>query len=102
MSYEIHVGKIPKGKYVLHHCDKPLCVNPTHLFIGNQLDNVADMMGKGRNIKGEKCPWSKVTEDDVRAIRISGEDQDTLATRYGLCQQSISLIVRRINWKHVP
>src|ERR1700749_4969342 len=47
-SYEIHKGKIPEGKIILHSCDNPICVNPEHLTIGTQQDNVNDMMNKNR------------------------------------------------------
>lgn len=101
MSYELHVGPIPKGMFVLHHCDNPPCVNPDHLYLGTQLDNVEDMRKRQRFAKGESASWSKVTEQDVRDMRASSDSQDVLAARYGLCQQSVSLIIRRVNWKHV-
>ena len=47
-SYMTFVGKIPKGKFVLHTCDVPACVNPAHLFLGTQTDNLKDMTEKGR------------------------------------------------------
>lgn len=48
-SYELHVGPIPDGLFVLHHCDVPRCVNPDHLFVGTIRDNVHDAIAKGRH-----------------------------------------------------
>lgn len=48
ISYELYVKPIPQGMKVLHKCDNPLCVNPQHLFLGTQLDNIKDRDMKGR------------------------------------------------------
>jgi hypothetical protein len=53
-AYEVFVGAIPEGKCVLHRCDNRGCINPEHLFIGTQQDNVRDMDRKGRRTKGYK------------------------------------------------
>lgn len=52
LAYEVWVGEIPEGRYVLHRCDNPPCVCPDHLFLGTQADNMTDMARKGRARNG--------------------------------------------------
>jgi hypothetical protein len=52
-SYELKYGKIPRGFFACHRCDNPSCVNPDHVFLGTQADNIADCISKGRNAKGQ-------------------------------------------------
>lgn len=63
-SYSTYIGTIPDGMHVLHRCDQPLCVNPSHLFIGTNADNVADMVAKGRQQRADSH-WSALRPETV-------------------------------------
>jgi len=92
---------------VCHKCDNRKCVNPAHLFLGSVTDNNRDREAKGRGNqpKGEKQPASKLTEQQVREIRIKyangGLNQRQLALEYGVHFGTISKIILRKNWKHI-
>lgn len=62
VSWQITYGDIPDGMNVLHHCDNPSCVNPNHLFLGNQSDNARDMVSKGR-MNFQRHPETRPTGD---------------------------------------
>lgn len=103
VTYELYVGRIPKGLCVLHKCDNPSCCNPDHLFLGTMKDNVIDCMKKGRrsNRKGENNNNAKLTEIQVKEIRRkheSGARGVELAREYNVSKQTISSVVCRIAW----
>jgi len=52
--HKLLVGPLPQDLNVCHHCDQPLCVRPSHWFIGTQQDNLLDMVKKGRGCNGRK------------------------------------------------
>jgi hypothetical protein len=95
----------------MHICDNPPCVNPDHLRLGTQADNMADMRQKGRGkvptpLIGVNHPDAKLTEDDVVLIRnlwaARRLSQRKLAARFGVSRSLISQIVYRQCWKHLP
>lgn len=65
VSWQLANGDIPKGKFVLHRCDNPICVNVKHLFLGTQKDNIEDMVRKGRHGKRH----GRLSADLVRKVR---------------------------------
>lgn len=100
-SYEAFVGPIPKGMYVCHACDNVYCVNPNHLFLGTQKQNLQDMAAKGRSTRGERNPQAKLTEEKVRAIRSSNSTSSELAKMYNVSVSNIHSIKRKQRWTHV-
>ncbi len=67
VAYKVHAGDIPEGLCVLHRCDTPDCIEPTHLFLGTQQDNIRDMFSKGRFKGGQKKGY-KATAEHCRKI----------------------------------
>ena len=90
-------------KVVRHRCDNPACINPAHLELGTQKDNVQDSVLRGRAIRspGESNGRSKLTVDQVLEIRASAEAGIKLAQIYGVSSAVISGIKLRKLWKHV-
>ncbi len=69
LIFEELFGFIPEGHEVRHRCDNRACINPEHLLTGTKLDNMRDMRERGRSLKGEKQPTSKLTALQVKEIR---------------------------------
>jgi hypothetical protein len=103
----IHFGAIPDGMNVLHRCDNPACVNPDHLFLGTQAENVADMLAKGRNVvrKGSAQANAKLTEESVAEIKHLFSSSDLtnwrISKMYGVAEVTIRKIRNGETWKHV-
>lgn len=105
MSWVIFNGPIPPEKYVLHKCDIRCCVNPDHLFLGTQLENVRDMIAKGRASFGspqcnEKNPMTKFSDEHVAKFReelkTTSLSQNDLARKYGMSAMQASRIARNL------
>ncbi len=102
MSYELSFGEIQNSLWVLHHCDNRPCVNPDHLFLGNQFDNMADMIKKGRakHAKGDLASRTKITDKQVAEIRRryaprgkGGDSAASLAKEFGIRKDHVSDII---------
>lgn len=109
LSWEIHNGPIPHGLFVLHKCDNPPCVNPDHLFLGTQADNMADMDSKNRRfvprLQGEQTGRvAKLTNAQAREVydRLRrGERGSSIARRFNVSHCIVSNIKRGKTWKGV-
>lgn len=107
LSYEMHKGSIPDGLVVMHQCDNPKCVNPDHLEVGTQSQNIKDAIARGRKqmptckTRGEECGASKLTEQIVLDIRSSTLSLAKLAMQHGVAKSTIERIRYRKTWRHI-
>jgi len=101
LSWFLFKGTNPKELDVLHKCDNPLCVNPDHLFLGTQKDNIMDRNKKDRQAKGEKSGLSKLTEEEIRNIKNDKRKQTEIGKDYKVTKQNIFLIKHGVTWKHI-
>jgi hypothetical protein len=117
VAWELTVGPIPPGLMVLHRCDNPPCVNPAHLWLGTQADNMADKVRKGRAAVGAKngahtqpnhrssghrpglgvLTWDEIRE--IRALAATGTRRADLVERYRVSQSHLSRILNNLVWK---
>lgn len=106
VSWEIHKGPIPKGLYVLHNCpnvDNKLCVNPDHLWLGTNSDNMKDMYKKG--VRSQRCGSNSNATLQIEYVEFLKEmyasghyTQQILSQAFGISQKQVSLIVRGKAW----
>lgn len=96
VAWEVVHGEIPDKLQVLHRCDNKKCVNPAHLFLGTQFDNIHDCIRKGRAVR-------KLTNEDVLQIRQDylPRMSQRLADQFRVCASTVQRIVQRKSWKHI-
>lgn len=130
VSYTLNIAPIPAGLFVCHSCDQRLCVNPAHLWVGTNLDNMRDCCAKGRiasgdrsfarlhperlsrgaahaaSRRGELNGSAKLTAANVIEIReryaSGGIYQAQLAREFEVDKTLISLVIKRKTWAHIP
>jgi len=110
VAYILWKGKIPESLFVLHQCDNPRCINPDHLHLGTQKDNIREMRERGRakdetrGSKGEKHHKSKLKDEDIlkiRKLRSEGYTGTKLAQMFGVTNPMIYYICNNKNWNHI-
>jgi hypothetical protein len=102
-SYEQHKGAIPEGLMMRHKCDVRNCVNPDHLEVGTNTDNMRDMVERGRHVPAMRGVGT-LTEDDVREIRklhVQGLNGVQISMRYPVAFSTIYRILNGQYWAHV-
>ena len=109
-SWLIHRGDVPVGMVVCHSCDNPVCVNPDHLFVGTQHENVRDCILKGRTnyhrgpnakISGGRHPNAKLTDEQVRSVFSDMRPYGKIAEDLGVSVSTIYVIKNHKGWTHV-
>jgi lambda repressor-like predicted transcriptional regulator len=107
-AYELFKGSIPEGLYVCHSCDNPGCVNPEHLWLGTQKENLEDAVRKRRMSREDRIGtknWNaKLTISKVKEARELwkfGNTIRSLACKYGVSYESMRNALNGITWKHV-
>jgi hypothetical protein len=101
VSYKLFKGDIPEDRVVCHRCDNVSCVNPDHLFVGTQKDNLSDMARKNRSTFGERNARSKLTWDQVdqiKALRKSGVRVVELSKKFKVSISNINAILANKRW----
>lgn len=101
MAYERANGPIPPGMFVCHRCDNPPCINPEHLFLGTNAENIRDCIAKGRIARGARNASTRLLPVDVWAIRdglAEGRSKAELARAHGVTFMTITAIERGVTW----
>lgn len=106
VSYEINIGGIPKNILVCHSCDNPSCINPSHLFLGTNLDNSNDKFskGRGRALIGQENGNSKLSTDEVIKIKSmlkNNESSYSIARKFNVKGETVLSIKNKLTWSHI-
>ena len=104
MSYIIAHGSIPAGAVLMHSCDNPGCVRPSHLTPGTAANNNADKAAKGRSTIGTTNPAAKLRLNEVRAIRelaAGGISGRRLSLIFGIHHTTATKLIRGDKWAKV-
>jgi DNA-binding CsgD family transcriptional regulator len=105
VSWLLTMGELPpKGLFLCHRCDHPLCVNPAHLFLGTAKENGADAKAKGQVPRGANHYKAKLSQQQARSalyLHKAGVPQAEIAERFGVSRGTIWSLVHGRSWKHL-
>jgi hypothetical protein len=103
IAYALQRGPVPAGVQVLHTCDNPPCCNPSHLFLGTQLDNMRDRNSKGRaNVaRGERAGTATLTNEQALAIYSASGLYREIAAAFSTTVAVVGKIKHGKTWRHV-
>lgn len=103
IAWRIANGTDPGNSLVRHKCDNRMCCNPLHLELGSQIDNMADMVVRGRSARGEANGRATLTAADVAEIKAritAGEPNTHIARDYPITHSMVSRIKHGLAWTH--
>lgn len=105
-AYERYVGPIPDGLHVLHKCDVSICVNPNHLYLGTNKQNMEDKSTRNRapDQRGVRNPRALLSQEDIErawALWKKGLSQEKVAAIFGVHQTTISHAFTGRRWPHI-
>lgn len=113
-SYILWVGEIPKGLFILHKCDTPLCFNPDHLYAGDAKQNAKDAVERGLHPTGPNSKKARkgilntkavLSENDVLNIRAcycaKTNGPELLSKKYKVDKSTIHRVISRRSWSHI-
>lgn len=93
-ALEISLGRpLAAGMYAIHRCDTPLCVRPSHLTEGTQLDNYRDMLAKGRARRAIPL-FTDAQADEIRRLVAAGATRREIQDRFGIARSTLGELVR--------
>lgn len=103
VAWELVNGPVPDGMELLHACDNRACCDLNHLSVGTRADNMRDMVSKGRERpkRGTSHPHARLSDDDVRLIRLRrdlGETCKSIAADFGVTPAYVGQLARGV-WR---